>query len=108
MRITRTGAHRNAGTSILADEDIAKRKNDLWHALEWDAETHEMFFDTGGRDRGSSYRYRVRFTASEILSFIELAAVKLTLDSASRAVAAGAAASLRELFVPKEPAKQTK
>lgn len=108
MRITRTGAYRNAGTSILADEDIAKRKNDRRRAPEWNTETHEIVFDTQGRDRGSSYRYRVRLSAAELLSFIEIAAVTLTPDVASRAVAIGAAATLRELLVPNEVAKHSK
>ena len=106
MKITRTGANRNAGTSILASDDLAKRNK--WNPPDWNKETHQVHFYLSGTDRGSSYRYGVTLSAVEILSFVELAIPKFTTDPASRAIAVGAAASLRELLVPKEPAKQSK
>ena len=103
MKITRTGANRNAGTSVLTHEDLAKRIK--YNKPDWNKNTHQVQFSTSGTDRGSSYRYGVTLSAAEILHFVDLAIHELVVDSASRAIAVGAAASLRELLVPKEPAK---
>ena len=106
MKVTRTGANRNAGTKILASDDLAKRNK--WNVPDWNKDTHQAHFFLSGTDRGSNYRYGVTLSAAEILSLVELAIPEFTADPASRAVALGAAASLRELLVPKEPAKQSK
>ena len=106
MNISRTGAHRNAGTSNLASDDLTKRNK--YSVPTWAKDTHHLRFTMTGTDRGSSYRYYVTMSAAEVVSFIESAIPALTTDAASRAVAVGAAASLRELLVPKEPAAKPK
>lgn len=108
MNISRTGAHRNAGTSNLTSEDLTKRTN--YSVPKWAKDTHHLHFTMTGTDRGSSYRYYISMSAAEVVSFIESAIPALTADAASRAVAVavGAAACLRELLVPKEPAAKQK
>ena len=106
MKLTRRGARRNFGTDVLSEEDITKRTADKYNAPKWDAATHELSFQSRGRDRGSNYKYNVTITASELMTFLWLAVPVLATDAASKAVCLGAIASLEELLTSKEPQKK--
>lgn len=106
MKITRTGATRNRGTKTIGSGDLTKTNR--WYGPNWDSDTHLAQFSFDGDDRGSSYRYSVTLSTSEVLSLVDLAINTFATDPASRAVAVGSLASLRELLVPKLYPAQSK
>jgi hypothetical protein len=106
MKITRTGATRNRGTKTIGSGDLT-RTNRL-NGPNWESDIHHVQFGFDGDDRGSSYRYSVTLSTSEVLSLVDLAINTFAVDPASRAVAVGSLASLRELLVPKVHPAQSK
>ncbi len=111
MQVTRTAANQNRDTvplvsDVPASNDLARRTK--FDAPKWNKDTHKARFDLRGTVGTTLYDYGITLSAAEILSLVDLAIPEFTADSASRAVALGAAASLRELIVPKEPAKPKK
>ena len=100
MKITRTGARRNAGTSILATEDLTLKKDKKWYGPNWQPQNSELYFRSRNRDRNSTYDYELTFTPAEVILFAEVIVQGAIKDSTARAVGAGAVATLRELFSP--------
>lgn len=111
MKVTRTAANQNRDTLPLVTDvhpsnDLTKRNK--FDAPKWNKDTHQAHFDLRGTYKTTLYDYGITLSAAEILSLVDLAISEFTTDSASRAIALGAAASLRELIVPKEPARPKK
>jgi hypothetical protein len=105
MKITRTGAIRNKGTTTIARGDLTKLNR--WKGPKWDPGTHQAQFSLEGEDHGSSYWYSLTLSTAELLLLVDSAITAFAVDPASRVVSVGAAASLRELLVPKNSLKQS-
>jgi hypothetical protein len=104
MRLSREGAHRRVGTTLLFSEDIQKLIANRWKRPIWNGATGEFHIEAYGSDRGSRYNYRLTLSAADLIALFQLASAALP-EIGSRAIGIGSLSSLHELLVPKNDEK---
>lgn len=92
MTIYKSGTKHNAGIKKLASKDVSQR------TVIWNNNTGEGVVVLHGSDGRSNYNYRIAISTDEVLNFLNSAARSCTAGPASKAVALGSIATLREIF----------
>ena len=100
MKITKNAANRSGPLETLSEKPPV--------LLAWNKDTSQICLTQLGVPGKSTYEYKVTLSAAEILWIVERGIDGCVADSASRAMAFGAAAILRELLVPKKAAQPKK
>ena len=106
MKIIRTGAYKNRGTSTLTSDDLTRPTKCKWGSPYWSHEKREIVFGSRGLNGRSTHDYEVDLAPPEILHLVELMVQGDVKDSTSRAVALGAVTVLRELLIREEATEE--